>query len=195
MALVFLASVAAAIGAAVLSPGDPPMPATAPVSPKAARLALRRGESATWVRDVTSRGYVSAVIAVAAGVALLGIVTGAWGLALITGLAIGLTLVVFLHWTVTVNEEGLTVRSALGRPRFVIPLNEVEMAEVVPVRPLVEFGGWGIRAGKGGRVGVIIAKGPALQVRRTGGRIFLVTVDDAERGAALLNTLAARARG
>jgi hypothetical protein len=133
------------------------------------------------------------VVAVVVAVAIVGLLSRAWIFALVLGLAIGLTLVVFLHWTVVVGEVGLTVRSALSRPRFVIPLNEVEMAEVVQVRPLPEFGGWGIRGGKGGRVGVIIRKGPALQVHRSGGRIFLVTVDDAETGAALLNTLAARA--
>jgi hypothetical protein len=193
LAFVFLAATAAAIGAAVLSPSDPPLPATAPVSPTATRLALRPGEQATWVRDVTSRGYVGAVVAVVVAVAIIGLLSRAWIFALVIGLVIGLTLVVFLHWTVIVNDEGLTVRSALSRPRFVIPLNEVEMAEVVQVRPLPEFGGWGVRGGKGGRVGVIIRKGPALQVHRSGGRLFLVTVDDAETGAALLNTLAARA--
>lgn len=195
LAFVFLAATAAAIGAAVLSPSDPPLPATAPVPPTAARLALRPGEQATWVRDVTSRGYAGAVVAVVAAVAIIGLLSRAWIFALVIGLVIGLTLVVFLHWTVMVNDEGLTVRSALSRPRFVIPLDEVEMAEVVQVRPLPEFGGWGVRGGKGGRVGVIIRKGPALQVHRSGGRIFLVTVDDAATGAALLNTLAARARG
>ncbi|HEX7589450.1 MAG TPA: DUF1648 domain-containing protein [Demequinaceae bacterium] len=195
MAFVFLAATAAAIGAAVLSPSDPPLPATEPVAPTAARLALRPGEHATWIREVTSRGYVGAVVAVVAGEAIIGLLSRAWGLALVLGLVIGLSLVVFLHWTVIVNDEGLTVRSALSWPRFVIPLDEVEMAEVVQVRPLPEFGGWGVRGGKGGRVGVIIRKGPALQVHRSGGRVFLVTVDDAETGAALLNTLAARARG
>ncbi len=195
MALAFLAAAAAAIGAVIVSPADPPLPATAPVSPTASRLKLRPGEPTTWIRDVTSGGYVGGVVAIVAAVAVTGLLTRAWILALVLGTAIGLILVVFLHWTVVVDDAGLTVRSALSRPRFVIPLNEVEMAEVVQVRPLPEFGGWGIRAGKGGRLGVVVRKGPALQVHRSGGRVFLVTVDDAATGAALLNTLAARARG
>jgi hypothetical protein len=195
MALVLVAATAGAIGVAILSPGDPPLPATGPVAPTARRLALRPGEQATWIREATSPGYPAAVAALVVGVAIIGLASGTWVLALITGVVVGLMLVVFLHWTAIVNDDGLTVHSALSRPRFVIPLDEVEMAEVVQVRPLPEFGGWGIRGGKGGRVGVIIRKGPALQVRRSGGRIFLVTVDDAETGAALLNTLAARSRG
>ena len=59
---------------------------------------------------------------------------------------------------------------------------------------MAEFGGWGYRVGRGGRVGVVLRTGEALQVQRTGGRAFVVTVDDAATGAALLNTLAARSR-
>ena len=65
---------------------------------------------------------------------------------------------------------------------------------MVDVSPFAEFGGWGYRVGRGGRVGIVLRSGPALQVERTGGRSLVVTVDDAATGAALLNTLAARAR-
>ena len=62
------------------------------------------------------------------------------------------------------------------------------------VSPLAEFGGWGYRVGRGGRVGVVLRTGEGLQVERSGGRSFVVTIDDAATGAALLNTLAARSR-
>jgi hypothetical protein len=75
-----------------------------------------------------------------------------------------------------------------------IPLDEVLGAEQVTVSPFHEFGGWGYRVGRGGRVGVVLRAGVGLQVARTGGRSFVVTVDDAATGAALLNTLAARSR-
>ena len=51
-----------------------------------------------------------------------------------------------------------------------------------------------IRTGVGGRIGVVMRGGEALEVVRTGGRRVVVTVGDAATGAALLNTLAARAR-
>jgi hypothetical protein len=192
----FLVATAAAGIVTRLIPGDPPLPTSEPVSPTAARLKLGRGEDASWVRYVTSPGYFLAIGGVVLTVALVGLLGGQWWFALVLGVTIGLSLVAFLHWTVIVDRDGLTVRSILRRPCFRIPLNEVEMAEVVEVRPLREFGGWGIRSGMtGGRMGVVVRKGPALQVHRTGGRVFLVTVDDAATGAALLNTLAGRTRG
>ena len=55
-------------------------------------------------------------------------------------------------------------------------------------------GGWGLRVGRGGRTGLVVRSGQALEVERTGGRIVVVTVDDAARGAALLTAVAARGR-
>jgi len=192
----FLVATAAAGIVTRLIPGDPPLPTSEPVSPTAARLKLGRGEDASWVRDVTSPGYFLAIGGVVLTIGLVGLLGGQGWFALVLGVTIGLSLVAFLHWTVIVDRDGLTVRSILRRPCFRIPLNEVEMAEVVEVRPLREFGGWGIRSGMtGGRMGVVVRKGPALQVHRTGGRVFVVTVDDAATGAALLNTLAGRTRG
>ena len=98
-------------------------------------------------------------------------------------------------WTVTVDQRGLVARALLPRPRVVVPLGEVEHAEVVHVSPVREFGGWGLRMGLDGRVGVVLRGGEALEVARTGGRRVVVTVDDAATGAALLNTLAARVHG
>jgi hypothetical protein len=59
---------------------------------------------------------------------------------------------------------------------------------------LREFGGWGYRVGTDGTVGIVVRTGEGLRIRRTGDRSLVVTVDDAATGAALLNTLADRAR-
>ncbi len=195
MAVVFTAATVGAIAAAALCPADPPLPTSAPLSPSAPRLALRPGEQASWIRDVTARAYGPAVSLVVLGAAILGVATREWIIAALTGLAFGLLLAFLLHWTVTVDRDGLTARALISRPRIRVPLDEVESAEVVDVRPVAEFGGFGIRGGRGGRVGVVVRKGEAIQVHRTGGRVLVVTVDDAETGAALLNTLAARTRG
>lgn len=45
-----------------------------------------------------------------------------------------------------------------------------------------------------GATGVVLRSGEAIEVQRTGGRRFVVTVDDAQTGAALLGTLVARSR-
>ncbi|QGQ19748.1 hypothetical protein GC089_11580 [Cellulomonas sp. JZ18] len=96
---------------------------------------------------------------------------------------------------VRVDAAGLTARSALGWPTLRVPLEEVEEARTVTVDPLADFGGWGYRVGAQGRVGVVLRRGEGLEVRRTGGRATVVTVDDAATAAALLNTLADRSRG
>jgi hypothetical protein len=95
---------------------------------------------------------------------------------------------------VRVSAAGLTVRSTFGWPRTTVPADEVERADVVQVRPVHDFGGYGWRLGRQGRTGVVVRAGEALEVTRTGGRALVVTVDDAADAAALLNTMAERAR-
>jgi len=184
-----------ALGGAFLVPGDPAQPSSDPVPPTAARLPLGAGEAASWVQRVSTRGYIALAVGVTAFTVFIGVLTRAWIFGTVFGLVLGAAIASFMRWTVVVDRDGLTVRPGIGRPRIRIPLDEVESASVIDVRPIAEFGGYGVRGGKGGRVGVVVRKGEALQVDRTGGRVFLVTVDDAATGAALLNTLAARTRG
>src|SRR5699024_8174949 len=97
-------------------------------------------------------------------------------------------------WQVQVDARGLTARSTFGWPRQHVPAAEVERADVTEVSPFGEFGGWGMRTNTAGTVGVVIRKGEAIAVGRPGGRRFVVPVDDAATGGALLNTYAERAR-
>lgn len=117
-----------------------------------------------------------------------------WAVVVILVFVFALLVIMLARWTVTVDRTRLTARPLIRRPRIQVPLSEILGAEVVTVRRIAEFGGWGLRTGATGRTGVILRSGPALQVTRTGGRTFVVTVDDAQTGAAILNTLAARTR-
>ncbi|MFP3712864.1 DUF1648 domain-containing protein [Puerhibacterium sp. TATVAM-FAB25] len=176
-----------------LVPGDPPSPAREAVPADAPRIELGAGERAVWLRR-TAGGLGIAVGAVALLVATAtAVATGTWG-ALVVPLVLALALTAMFAFTVRVDAAGLTVRSALGWPRSHAPAGEVERASVVEVSPLRDFGGWGWRVGRGGRVGVVLRAGEALLVERTGGRSLVVTVDDAATAAALLNTMAERAR-
>jgi hypothetical protein len=104
-------------------------------------------------------------------------------------------LMVLGRWRVTVDHTGLLARAVLGWPRAGVALDEVVRADVVRVRPLREFGGWGFpRAGRKGRYGLVLRAGEAIAVERAGGGVLVVTVDGAGDAAALLNALAARAR-
>ncbi len=194
--VVILCLVVGGIGgalAALLVPGDRPQPTTAPVPTAAARVPLAPQERATWVRRVTGRSMI-AVAAVLVGASAL---TARIADSPVAAVPLAVVLVVLLahvQFTVTVDSRGLRVRSPLGFPRMTVPADEVLHAEDVTVSPLRDFGGWGYRVGASGRVGIVVRQGTALQVTRTGGRVYVVTVDDASTGAALLNTLTARTR-
>jgi len=189
----FAGGLLAGVLAGLLVPRDAPMPSSAPVDPAAPRTALADGERAAWSRTTTSRAggwvggvavLVNVVLAVAMRTPSLLIVAGALGLLLATMLVV----------RVSVDARGLVARSPLGWPTVRVPLDEVVAARAVRIDPFGEFGGWGYRIGHGGRAGFVLRKGEGIEVERTGGRVLVVTVDDAATGAALLNTLADRAR-
>jgi hypothetical protein len=94
-------------------------------------------------------------------------------------------------WRVRVDESGLEVRSLLGRPVYRVAVADVEKVGAIEVSPGADFGGWGIRLAPGRRTGIITRGGAALDVVRRDGSSLVVTVDDAETGAALLAAYAA----
>lgn len=103
---------------------------------------------------------------------------------------------------VTVSAQQVAMSGTFGRPRVVIPVGEIERAEVVPVSAVKDFGGWGIRIGFSaklkGATGFVLRSGTGLMVVRTGDsptpfRRDVVVVDGAESAAGTINAvLAAR---
>ncbi|ADG74285.1 conserved hypothetical protein [Cellulomonas flavigena DSM 20109] len=179
---------------AVLVPRSPRQPTAAPVDPDAPRTTLAPTERAAWSRSVTSP--VGAVVAGSAIVLQLALAAVLRTPALlVVAVLLGLLMASMLVLRVAVDARGLVARSPLGWPSVRVPLDEVVAARVTQVDPFGEFGGWGYRIGVGGRVGFVLRKGEGIEVERTGGRVTVVTVDDAAAGAALLNTLADRTRG
>lgn len=63
----------------------------------------------------------------------------------------------------------------------------------MPLHPLREFGGWGIRSDLKGRYGLVFPAGDAIAVQRAGGGVFVATVDGTADAVALLYGLADRA--
>ncbi|MBZ2196157.1 DUF1648 domain-containing protein [Occultella gossypii] len=196
IALSLLALAGVGVVAGALAGSDPPQAATGDVAADAARLALGPTETAVWIRTVTTaRPWLlwTLVVVVLAGSAVLGALTGQWWL--IPVLAATAALVAATaSWTVRVDARGLSARGVYGWPRIQVPADEVERADAITISPFAEFGGWGLRTDVRGRTGLVVRKGSAISIQRTGGRVVVVTVPDAERGAALLNTVAARAR-
>lgn len=177
----------------LLAPADARLPARAPVDADARRVPLSRTQRAAWTRTVGSPSALLPAGAVVAATTVLAAVLDEW-VALLVPVGLSVLLAAMLLWRVTVDARGLEARSVLGWPRVRVPVDEVLRADVVDVRPLREFGGWGYRLGRGGRAGLVLRAGEAIQVRRTGSRVLVVTVDDAATAAALLNTLADRRR-
>lgn len=158
----------------------------------AAPLPLATGERAAWFGTAVMGKAGAAFLLVAlvgmAGlsVALLaGGQSGGWTTALTT-VVVAVLVISTSVFRVRISEQGLRVRSLVGFPTFTVPASEVRAARVTEVNPMAEFGGWGIRKGLDGRSGVVLRAGKALEVARTDGRVFVVTVDDAETAAAVL---------
>jgi hypothetical protein len=129
---------------------------------------------------------------------LVGIVVFSWAVSGPSGAAwlsavilvlMSLAIASSLVFRVRVTAAGLHVRSVTGWPKMRIPLRDITRVETVRIDPFAEFGGWGWRLGLDGRRGVVLRPGDALQVTRTGGKVFVVTVDGATAGAAVLEAL------
>ncbi|WP_062214239.1 DUF1648 domain-containing protein [Streptomyces sp. NBRC 109706] len=161
----------------------PPVPA----------MPLADGENAVWSRSVGSRALLFGA-GVAALAAVLPLAMGDWipgVIVLVTAALVGACAAA----RVTVDEHGLLVDlPLLPRPRLSVPMERVVDAGVRQVRPVADFGGWGYRV-RPGASGLVLRSGEALSLRLADGRAFVVTVDDAETAAALLNGLAERRRG
>ncbi|MGJ0387561.1 DUF1648 domain-containing protein [Microbacterium sp. CGR1] len=164
----------------------------------AAPLPLADHERAVWMKTVTvARGGqvvlgIGVFIVVAMSVLLLaqGIAAG-WITAAVAVVLLALV-VTSLTFRVRASAAGLRVRSVAGWPRVDIPATEVASTRAVQVDPFAEFGGWGYRFGMDGRRGIVLRKGDALEVTRTSGRVFVVTVDDAATAASVLAAAARR---
>lgn len=172
---------------------QPPVPlASGPSGEAATPLPLSDHERAVWVKSVSiaKSGQIvlgiGVFLTIGMGVLLLALdVTAGW---IVTVLAVLLLVLVLtgLTFRVRASAAGLRVRSAAGWPRLEIPAAEIARVRAVMVDPFAEFGGWGYRIGTDGRRGFVLRAGDALEVTRTDGRVFVVTVDDAATAASVL---------
>lgn len=169
------------------------------LSPTAPRKDVPVGTHAAWLgRTRVGKGaWISLVGSTALLMALgvLSIVSGSvFGGITMLFIAVGIAVLGSSCWArVTVDRRGVRVRS-LGFITWTrIELESIEGAGVKAVDPLGDFGGYGIRGGFDGSMGVITSAGPALRIERAGENPFWVTVDDAEQAAATVNGLLTRA--
>ncbi|MEE4024733.1 DUF1648 domain-containing protein [Gordonia sp. PKS22-38] len=157
-------------------------------------LFLNSAERFVWTRAVSMSATASVILSAALVVlATVSFVLGSWIVVAILAVVVILTA---LLWgvRVTVNRSGVTTRGLLGWPRTTVPIAEIDHAEVVPVRAMRDFGGYGYRIAAHGDLkgakGFVLRSGSALLVVRRDGRRDIVVVDDAAKAAGLINHVA-----
>ncbi|MBK7477116.1 MAG: hypothetical protein IPI11_14350 [Haliscomenobacter sp.] len=88
----------------------------------------------------------------------------------------------------SITREGILIRFSPFVKRF-IPWEEVEKAYVRTYRPILEYGGWGIRFGAGGSRAYNISGNQGLQLVLKNGKKILVGTQKTESLALVLRNL------
>ena len=152
-----------------------------------ARVAWRSHVGSPWF------AALGLVLLVLGGATAVWTATTSAGSAVVAGAVVvgGLALLWLARAEVTVDRRGLRVTSVWTRiPVMRVPLDRIDSCGWEQVSP-GQWGGWGYRvSGRG--IAYVTRSGPGIVVRLRGGGARVVTVADAERGAAALGALLAR---
>ncbi|MEU2830353.1 DUF1648 domain-containing protein [Streptomyces lavendulae] len=190
---VAVAAVLAAVGGALAGRRDaagaqPPAAGPRMEIPDGERLVWLSRESNPWLRLTAAvLGLVAAAGALAALAGLAG--PAAWAVAAPTGFA-ALAVLLCSSVRARVTADGLEVAfGPLGLPVRRWAVRDIESARTEHRTP-ARAGGWGYRINGLGTT--VMLRGGECLVIRAKGHDFAISVDDAERGAALLNSLAGR---
>ena len=194
VAAMIAAGWAAAVALGPIRLGVPAAP-DAPGAPgePAAGLALRPGERAGWVGAGHARWPLLTAAALGLAAVVAAVLTALWVAAVCALAGLAILLVGEVH--VTAGVQGVRVSSPVGWPRVTLPLDQIEAARAILLRPR-DWGGWGYRGSLrlAGRAAWVVRRGEALELRLTDSRAFAVTVDGAIDAAAVVNALLTRAR-
>ncbi|ARE78491.1 DUF1648 domain-containing protein [Streptomyces sp. Sge12] len=188
VATVLAAAAAAVVG--VLASGRPASPAA---PGEGSRMDIPAGERRVWLAR-TENPWLYALAAVAGVVALAALLVGLgdpakpmW-LLIAPFTFVSMAVLACSSVRVRVAERGLDVAfGPLGWPVRHWDAADIEWARAEHRTP-TQVGGWGYRLSGLGTT-VMLRSGECLVIR-AGGKDFAVSVDDAERAAALLNSLA-----
>jgi hypothetical protein len=93
---------------------------------------------------------------------------------------------------VSVTNAGVIIGvGPWGWPRKRVPLAAIERAELLEVEPMA-FGGWGVRfrgLGDNRTAALVVRRGPGIRLVRPNQADIVVTVDNPDAGAGLINAL------
>ncbi|MFF4191840.1 hypothetical protein [Nonomuraea sp. NPDC001831] len=192
VALVVVGSLGVGVLAGSLGRGGPdPVEAVAP--PPA--MKLRPGRRTVWVSRLVNPWLVALTLVAAmavvvlCGLRLAGVLSPATLASALPGAVIVLVAgLATASLSVRVGDDALVIGfGPFGVPARRIPLSRIDRAWTEDRRPS-EVGGWGFR-GLPGAATIMLRGGECLVVGyRSGGRLA-ISIDDAERGASLINAL------
>ncbi|MFD4367697.1 DUF1648 domain-containing protein [Rhodococcus sp. NPDC058521] len=178
-----LLGIAWALLAFALAPASPHPPAgnrpvlDTPLSPT---------ERVSWTQRVRGR-WALVLATVMATAALASFLLGQWWIALLFALLV-VVAGAFASVTVQVDQRGVSL-SSWGLRWKRVPLDTIESATVTRIVP-VQWGGSGYRFTPRGTA-VVVRGGEGIVLEKKNGRPFAITVDSANDGAALINSLVA----
>jgi len=138
---------------------------------------------------------IAATTFMAFTVLVLALDTGEWRQALWTmtvTIIVQLLIIVPLYRAtqliVRIDTQGIFVRlrpfQFKGR---LIPWTEISSVEIRKVRPIGEFGGWGIRWNLGNKTGYILNGEQGLDIRLSNGKVVVITIMDVEGARQVVN--------
>ncbi|TDD06764.1 hypothetical protein E1292_14465 [Nonomuraea deserti] len=192
---VLAGTAAVAVTAGYLGRGEPDQPPSADARPPLLRL--KEGERTVWVSRVTNPWLAAGAAAAGAGVCVLivlrfigsgtGAVPGVTLPVLVLVLVLGL-----LSASVSVRVSGDGV--AIGFGPFGWPVRRIRLPKIdlalSETRHPSQVGGWGFR-GLPGSATIMLRGGDCLIIRYRSGGQLAISIDDAARGASLINALIA----
>lgn len=155
-------------------------------------MELAPGESAVFTSTIHSNLFLwIGAASLALGVALLVITEWPFAIAPFVSAVATLSLA---SLRVRADRSGLDIKyGVLPWPRTRVSVERIESASAIDVRP-IQWGGWGYRGSLRlmKQAAVVHRGGPGLRLDLADGKVFVVTVDDPETPAALINAEVAR---
>lgn len=144
-------------------------------------IEIQSGERINWVGRTRVKWVPLILLVVAVAMVLLVPDLPLWLFVLVAGLGL-----VFSQVEAQVTNDGMRIRLG-GIPVRRLKIEDISSARSIDAVP-TELGGWGWRVVPG-VTAIVLRAGDAIELTFKTGRRFVVTVDDATTGAALLNGL------
>lgn len=177
-----------------MSPQPPPPPSLEPGSARASTPSDARGE--LWTASAHNPWIGLTLVLVIGHAAVMNLLLHTTAVAYlnVAHLLLLAALELFSRLQVRVDARGLGIRYGhLGWLRQRIALERIQSARGVRLEPM-DHGGFGYRGSLrfSGRAALVVRAGWGLELVLDGGKRLAISVDDAERGAELINRFLAR---